>query len=78
MRYLAESGEELRSEKILRGITWRADDKAAKHSWSSDFRIAPHKAPFQVLFGKDFVDSERIYTFNKAALVLTKKKKTKG
>jgi hypothetical protein len=74
--YEIMTGEALKSNKIVRNITWGANGK--NKTFVTDFRIAPPNAGFKVLFGQEFISSEKIYTFNKAALVLTKRSQTKG
>ncbi|KAH8667615.1 hypothetical protein BGZ60DRAFT_431835 [Tricladium varicosporioides] len=72
--YNTFTGENLKSTKLVRRLTWTAIGKSG--SLNTDFRIAPSKATFKVLFGKEFIESEEIFTFNKAALILTKRKET--
>ncbi len=77
IRYVTFNGEELESPRIVKNVKWGAVG-ADSRSRVTDFRLAPKNAPFEVLFGSDFIDSEEIYTFNEANLILVKQKETKG
>lgn len=74
------NGEGVDSDRIVRDITWVAADPDTRSpkSHQSDFRIAPRNAPFQVLFGEDFLKLKGVYTFNDSALILAKKTDTEG
>lgn len=72
------TGELVRSDRKVRDITWAAVDTQSPKSHVSDFRIAPRNAPFQVLFGEEFLKSTGVYIFCDPALILAKKADTEG
>jgi hypothetical protein len=72
--YYTFTGEALESSKVIRQVRWcinTGTGAGARSRWA-DFRIAPKGAPFVVLFGRDLIFSEDIFSFNEAALILTK------
>lgn len=78
--YYTFTGETLESSKVIREVRWRIDTgtgSSARSRWA-DFRIAPKGAPFVVLFGTDLIFSEDIFSFNDAALILTKGDEAEG
>ena len=76
-KYQTFSGETLDSSLLVHDILWHGDGTSAR-SRSTDFRVIGNSAPFEVLFGSDFIFSESVYSFNEANLILTKVKETPG
>lgn len=74
--YTTFSGETVESSQIMKNVKWAAGTDA--QSRVSDFRLAPKAAPFEVLFGDDFINSADIVVFNPGNLILLKQKETKG
>ncbi|KAF8859448.1 hypothetical protein BDZ45DRAFT_742261 [Acephala macrosclerotiorum] len=74
--YETFTGEVMESSMVVRNLAWSSIGTDSR-SWATTFRIAPENAPFQVLFGSDFIESKQIYSFNKANLILTRKRGTK-
>jgi hypothetical protein len=75
--YITFNGETLASSKIFQKVKFGAMG-TDRRSRVADFRLAPEGAPFEVLFGSDFIKANQIFTFNQANLILAKKKETKG
>ncbi|PMD33862.1 hypothetical protein L207DRAFT_517887 [Hyaloscypha variabilis F] len=75
--YQTFSGETLQSDLVIKKVTWGSIG-SDNRTWVREFRLAPENAPFEVLFGSDFISSEQIYTFNEAKLILTKKQDSEG
>lgn len=80
--YTTFSGEVIESSMVVKNLAWSSIGVDSR-SWATTFRVAPENAPFQVLFGSDFIESSGIYSFHnanwiKGNLILTRKKATKG
>jgi len=78
--YYTFTGEILESSEVVRQVRWRIDSGSGPVTRSryTNFRIAPAGAPFVVLFGRDLIFSEEIFSFNEANLILTKAGETAG
>jgi len=78
--YYTFTGQILESSKVINQVRWRIDNGSGPSTRSryTNFRIAPEGAPFLVLFGRDLIFSEDIFSFNEAALILTKLNETAG
>ena len=78
--YYTFTGETLHSSEVIRQVRWCIDTGIGPDTRSryTSFRIAPHGAPFMVLFGRDLIFSEDIFSFNEANLILTKADETAG
>jgi hypothetical protein len=78
--YYTFTGETLESSKVIRDVRWCIDTGSGsgnKSRWA-DFRVAPEGAPFAVLFGRDLIFSEDIFSFKDAALILIKGDESAG
>ena len=73
-KYAAFNGNDLESTEMV-VITWSGDGNS--RSRESDFCVA-HNPPFDVLLGSELLFSQKIYRFDKSALILTSKKETEG
>jgi hypothetical protein len=76
-RYQTFTGEVMVSSELVRSVLWHGDS-ASTRSRSTDFRVIRKPAPFEVLFGSNFLFSESVYSFNEPNLILTKLKETPG
>jgi hypothetical protein len=75
--YETFTGEMIKSSQRVRNITWGSVD--GTQTRVTNFRVAPANAKFKVLFGKELISSEEIYTYcPKSAHVLTKIPQKKG
>ncbi|CZT04759.1 uncharacterized protein RCO7_10730 [Rhynchosporium graminicola] len=76
--YYTFTGETLESSRGIQNVRWRIDNGNGPSTRSryTYFRIASENAPFAVLFGRDLIFSEDIFSFNEAALILTKLEET--
>jgi hypothetical protein len=76
-QYQTFTGEVMGSSELVRSVLWHGDS-ASTRSRSTDFRVIRKPAPFEVLFGSDFLFSQSVYSFNEPNLILTKLKETPG
>ena len=79
-RFSTFTSQILESSEILQDVRWTIDnvsDSGVKSHYAN-FCIAPEGAPFVVLFGRDLIFSEEIFSFNDPALILTKLEDTIG
>jgi len=79
-RYYIFTREILESSKVINQVRWCIDNGEGPSTRSryTNSRVAPDDAPFVVLFGRDLIFSEDIFSFNEAALILTKLDETAG
>jgi hypothetical protein len=75
--YQTFTGQILESSEVVRKVTWGSVGNDSR-TWVTEFRLAPQNAPFDVLFGSEFISSEQIYTFNESNLILARKRETQG
>lgn len=68
-------GDTVVSTKIVRRVTWGIVGIGS--SSRTDFRLAGPNSPFEVLLGRESIESEKIYTC-KDALVLARAAETNG
>lgn len=56
--YRMSTGATLRSSTIMRGVIWSTGGKIK--TFAADFRIVPHNAPFEVIFGAVATSTKRV------------------
>lgn len=78
--YSTFTGQTVECSKIIRDVKLCIATKQGsgnKSTWT-DFRVAPPNAPFEVLFGREFIHAEEIFNFKEAALILVKSEEAAG
>jgi len=75
-QYRTFDGSVLNSSELVQQVLWHGDGEHAR-SRHTNFRMISQPAPFQILFGSEFLFSECLMSFNEAALILATVEETK-
>lgn len=70
------NGSTLNSFEAVQDVLWHGDGEHTR-SRHTQFRMISEPAPFQILFGSDFIFSQDLMSFNESALILATVDETK-